>query len=446
MSASIAPGLRHADPEELERFRDEIRDALGHLYDTAHLECHPLAARLLEPDVPRGLTRAQVLRGLLKETIEELRPQQGNPTAAPEWRSYLALYHRYVKGGSFADIEEELGLSRRQVQRELRQGIDALTAILWQRRLVSPVEADIVDETTEGSETQLVERELDRWPMERQPYSLQVLLDDTLWVLRPLLAERQVKLTVQIPPDVEQVFVDPTLIRQALVKVLRSLVQETAGDEIGIMASEADRSVDLILDIGEDSIDEDTDDWATAKLLIGRQGGHLHQTRDRERRDEQTHDPASSTRHPPAQDGSTGVILTLPLASRARVLVVDDVEAALKLYQRYLEPHNYDVVGATHGGEVLSLAHDLQPDAIILDVMMPGVDGWQVLRDLKSTAKVAKIPVIVCSVLDEPDLALSLGATAFVKKPVDRLRLLAILDQARGTPTGVPAANQSARS
>ena len=72
------------------------------------------------------MTRAQRLRGLLNEAIESLRPQQGSPSDAPEWRSYLALRYRYVQGMSMAETENKLGISLRQLHRELHKGLDAL--------------------------------------------------------------------------------------------------------------------------------------------------------------------------------------------------------------------------------------------------------------------------------------------------------------------------------
>ena len=81
---------------------------------------------------------------------------------------------------------------------------------------------------------------------------------------------------------------------------------------------------------------------------------------------------------------------------------------------------------------------EARPDLITLDVMMPSMDGWQVLRDLAQNPATQHIPVIVCSVLKEPELAFSLGARAYLKKPVDRLELLATLARLR------PAAGPSA--
>ena len=69
----------------------------------------------------------------------------------------------------------------------------------------------------------------------------------------------------------------------------------------------------------------------------------------------------------------------------------------------------------------------MQPDLILLDVMMPGVDGWVVLQRLKSHPATANIPVVMCTIVDEPKRGFALGATDFLTKPVDRSRLASVL-------------------
>jgi CheY-like chemotaxis protein len=85
------------------------------------------------------------------------------------------------------------------------------------------------------------------------------------------------------------------------------------------------------------------------------------------------------------------------------------------------------VVGATAGAEVLKLARELAPVAVALDVMMPTQDGWEVLQSLKNDPTTRNIPVIICSVLDDPELAYSLGAAAYLHKPVTQADLLSAL-------------------
>lgn len=138
------------DPE----FRKQVKEALDNLYNTAYLETHPLLSRFSTREADSRLTRAQRLRGLLKETIEALRPQEGSPTTSPEWRSYLALRYRYVQGMSPGEIELELGISLRQLQRELHQGLDAVAALLWEKQTQPPAAPTAAQE---------LQSELDQW-------------------------------------------------------------------------------------------------------------------------------------------------------------------------------------------------------------------------------------------------------------------------------------------
>jgi CheY-like chemotaxis protein len=93
------------------------------------------------------------------------------------------------------------------------------------------------------------------------------------------------------------------------------------------------------------------------------------------------------------------------------------------------------VVGAKDGAPALRLAAELQPRLITIDVMMPNLDGWEVLQRLKTTPETAHIPVVVCSVLHEPELALAMGASDYLTKPVQQADLLAVLERHLGRPT-----------
>jgi signal transduction histidine kinase/DNA-binding response OmpR family regulator len=112
---------------------------------------------------------------------------------------------------------------------------------------------------------------------------------------------------------------------------------------------------------------------------------------------------------------------------RRSVLVIDDDPNALDLLARTLQAADFRVVSATDGEMALELARNLQPSAITLDVLMPGMDGWSVLEALKGDPLTRDIPVIMVTMTDERDLGLSLGATEFLTKPIDRGRLVDLL-------------------
>jgi len=112
---------------------------------------------------------------------------------------------------------------------------------------------------------------------------------------------------------------------------------------------------------------------------------------------------------------------------RGTVLVVDDDPAAGDLLERTLSKEGFRVVRASGGEQGLHLARELRPDVITLDVMMPGMDGWAVLRALKQNADLASIPVIMITMSDDRSTAHALGAADYLKKPIDRDRLRSVL-------------------
>jgi CheY-like chemotaxis protein len=113
------------------------------------------------------------------------------------------------------------------------------------------------------------------------------------------------------------------------------------------------------------------------------------------------------------------------------VLVIDDEPTVRDLMQRFLVKEGFRVALATGGEEGVRLAMELRPDAITLDVMMPGMDGWAVLSALKAAPDLADIPVIMLTIVDDKNLGYALGASDYLTKPLDRERLLSVLNKYR---------------
>jgi PAS domain S-box-containing protein len=115
------------------------------------------------------------------------------------------------------------------------------------------------------------------------------------------------------------------------------------------------------------------------------------------------------------------------LGDQDRILVIDDDPEACEIISRFLRKDGFNVVTADSGERGLQLAHQLNPAAITLDVMMPEMDGWSVLRALKADPKLRKIPVIMLSMIDDRTRGYSLGAVDYLTKPVDKTQLLETL-------------------
>jgi PAS domain S-box-containing protein len=120
------------------------------------------------------------------------------------------------------------------------------------------------------------------------------------------------------------------------------------------------------------------------------------------------------------------------------VLVVDDDPAAIELLGRFLSKEGFTVESAVGGEAGLRRAAELLPDAIILDVIMPDMDGWSVLTALKADAALADIPVVMLTIVDDKNMGFALGAADYVTKPIDRERLTAILKKYRRDSSSSP--------
>lgn len=121
------------------------------------------------------------------------------------------------------------------------------------------------------------------------------------------------------------------------------------------------------------------------------------------------------------------------------VLVVDDDPISRDLIQRALARQGLHTEVAGGGEQALRLAKQLRPDAITLDVIMPGMDGWAVLSALKADPDLAEIPVILLSFVGNKSLGFALGASDYLTKPVDGKRLAALLNKYRRDQDGVAA-------
>jgi CheY-like chemotaxis protein len=117
--------------------------------------------------------------------------------------------------------------------------------------------------------------------------------------------------------------------------------------------------------------------------------------------------------------------------SGGTVLVIDDDATARELISTYLAGEGFAVETAANGVDGLKKARRLAPTAIILDILLPDIDGWTVLAALKGERDLAGIPVVIVTIVDEQRRGIALGAAGYLTKPIDRERLVEILSRLR---------------
>ena len=430
-----------------EEFDQQVRNAMEMVYDSVSLEGHPLA-RLLAGAIADRQQQAEVLRSRLIRAIEGLKPPQRAARYEGEWRRYRHMRLRYLEGLSPTEIADELAISTRQARRDHQEALDQLCALLWndyRRQLQSeqPGPADAEGELGPAdpqSRQTTLEAELNHLGSlpPAGPTDIRPVVHGVRALVSPLAESRGIALRVSLPADLPPAAINEFALRQALIALFDFALQYPDAGRIELQATEGKEGIELDLDLATRA-GEEIDLPSLAQLppgstlmvcrsLIEMQGGSFEVAR--------------------LAPSGLRFLLQLPGAQATTVLIVDDNPDSVRLFRRYLSSTSYRVLQAGNAETALRLARKSRPQVITLDVMMPFQDGWEILRELKRHRETKDIPVIVCSVLQEGALALSLGAVEFLAKPVRPSALLACLQRWAPAPparSALPAGNASSR-
>ena len=409
-----------------EEFVRDLHRALRDLYDAAGLSQSSLLALLGlgEPGDP-----ASYLRGILVDAIESLKPGADVPPQARDWRTYRILFHRFVEQFTQRQVAASLALSVRQLRREEARATQVLADHLRARYASSKASLHEGGRpgyrsgpTSKGSETLSREKEL-AWVRNSFPRGVAdvgKLLQSILATVDPLVQSCDVEVHCALPEGLPRLAVQPDSVSQALLNVLTAGIRSVPGGSVHLTAQvDASEMSIYILPKGKDGVcaaprEDVLESLAMARKLVGLSGGALEMLAK-----EEAQGPF------PAQ-------FVLPVAEVESVLVIDDNVDTLQLFRRYLADTRYSFIGGRDAEQALALATTVAPSCIVLDIMLPGVDGWQVLGRLREHPKTRGVPIIVCSILPQEQLALALGAAAFLHKPVSRDGFLSAIDRQTG--------------
>lgn len=397
------------------------RDALEKLYQESLLQIHPLAGLLL-PEVPVA-GRGAALKQMLLQVMQQLRPSHTTAYDSPAWRRYRSLFQLYLEGKSFEEIAREQGISDRQARRDQHQAIEELGDFLWARycqidpgaaRLVAPEE--LAADRSSGDDDASLEVELRRIGAvpPGEPIDVGDTLRGVMAVVQKLADRLGLRIDVAVADALPTVVANQTALRQALLSALSCVLESTPGASVGVSVAAVADGVDLCIRAPGWRTTSSLDPDASARLALSQrllelQGGRLELHLD---------------------DGQSACVrLTLPSSQAPTVLIVDDNPDVLRLFQRYLQSTSCRLIQATTAEQALQLVREVPPRLITLDLMMPLRDGWDLLQVLRRGRATQDTPIVVCSVVHERTLALTMGATYFLPKPVSRASLLEVLEQ-----------------
>jgi CheY-like chemotaxis protein len=396
-------------PKEL--FASYVKSVLANLYDPCLLQTHPLVSLLVPQHIPTE-TNSQCLRQIVLEAIETLRPAGKVPFGRPEWLGYRILWLRYVDCLSQPEVCQELGLGRTAFYDAHRQALDAVVSVLWNRYRDGSVSTAPREESAPSHTTSsLAQEEAVRVASTslRQAVNLTTVLDGARQVILPLAQRRGVDLAIKAPTLLPDTFGDLAILRQIILNIMTELVSLTTSQALRLTVSVTDDNTVWQLcgwselDVPQLSL-EQLPGIAVSRELLRVYGGHFWVET--------------------SASGMPTLGFALPVAKPKTILIIDDSDDALTLYQRYLQSEEYALRVACNGEQVQRLLAETRPDLVLLDVLMPQQDGWDILQRLKTMPEMAHIPVVICSVLSQPQLALALGAAQVLQKPIDQATLL----------------------
>jgi CheY-like chemotaxis protein len=406
-------GLK-ADVNTIEQFEEILRDTLTHLYDPAYQPSDSLWFSMgIRPE--EGV---EAIQYTIIQAIENLKPTSDIPSNARSKRFYELLSYRYVQQLTQEETAERLGLTTRHLRREQQQAIHVLARHLWQQGSdITPSQS-----TDDQNETQTLEtKEPTTWRAQvRQELAslrqnapglvadVETAVQGIMKLGQAITSQHGIHLEVEpVSPNLT-VAMHPTALRQILITAIEKLVQDISPEKITLGASRRGENVHFTVTGVPVNADHYPPNSDLIQEILAAQDGSIEAF---------------------LEDDRTGFRIELPRASKITVMVIDDNADLVHFYRRYITGTRYQIVHVSEGHRALETLTETNPDVIVLDVMLPDIDGWELLTDLREQPTIQEIPIIVCSVVRREELALALGASLFISKPVRRQHLIQALEQ-----------------
>ena len=390
-----------------------LRHALNRLYDSVELRRNPLVDALQLRDSPNP---PEALRTLLESEIQLLSEGPNAPASSKNHRYYQVLFYRYIQRFTQREVAAQLGIGTRHLRREQDAAIEYLAD--WLRHRYGLADGNLIHAGTISDSEVLssygdIDSEIEHLidTTDQRSCELEAALDECIALVEPLAAQRRVQVQAQLD-GVYAVAVARAVLKQAILNLLVMAIRALDGGVVWVRASAACGQVHLTL------TPQPSPHRAMPPIAWDQHTLSITQRMACAFRGKVEGLDA---------DGAATLALTLPVAERIRVLAVEDNQDTLDLWQRYLRDSPFHLIPLRNPHDVFTEIERHQPELIVLDIMLPEVDGWELLGRLRGHRLGKTLPIIVCSVLPQRDLALSLGANGFLPKPATREQFLGVL-------------------
>jgi CheY-like chemotaxis protein len=392
-----------------ECFIKELRNALNHLYDPDYLRNCAMAELL---SVSNRFDTPSVLQGILTRTIEAMKPDPRTTNKSHTQGIYDVLLFRYVQQFQQNEIAHQLGISIRQLRRQQNLAIYELACKLREQYHLEKIPARSASVPL-SPESPSVNGELN-WlikPTVQVSTDLSPALVEIQELIQPLANQKKIRLNFPKKTN-GLVLAHPVAFQQILLNLLTVVIHHSTGKVVTLktFSTPEQQIIEVFGKSMQQELSSEEQDW----ISVIRQLADLCHCR----------------------------IDILPACSQFRVradfdavrqlnvLVVDDNPELIMMMQRFTAETRYRILGVSDPQMAITQALQAKPDLVVLDIMMPQVDGLHLLSHFKHHPALGKLPMIVCSVLPQKFLAISLGASVFIQKPIQREPFMDALNQA----------------
>jgi CheY-like chemotaxis protein len=402
------------------QFEQEFQEALRHLYDP---DCEPGEAlcAAIGCDFGDGMP---AVRSAILHAIASLEPLPGTSPTAFTKRVYNLLHHRFVLGFTQEETAYRLNISRRTVNRLQHKAVHTLAGALWRRcQTTQRIPTDLPQgDDTWPPEENVLDTQISDWhsQMQRELDSLQAkapsawcdvgdAIRSVMEFVEPLASELGVRVEARsVQPGLVAV-IHPVLLHQVLLSALRRFVPHVSDGQVTIYARLEDGNTRITL-TGAIAVNGALNEWNFVQGIPISKDISIEV----------------------CVDGPQAFIwIGVPSMEKVTVLLVDDNEDMARFCRDCTIGTRYHIVHVAQGSGLFEAVEITVPDIIVLDVMLPDIDGWRLLMRLHEDPATRSIPVVICSVVQEENLALSLGAAGYLPKPMRPREFIQALDRVR---------------
>lgn len=409
---------------EFTQFEQEIHDALGFLFDPTY-EPSDLLRSAFDSEAGR---HTETIQSALIQEIKDLQPAPEVPPNARALRIYQLLSYRYLQQLSQEQTAELLDITPRHLRREQKAAVHVLAQRLWKQ--IQPLSGTRPEDTADNEPVDRVESvnasQSANWKSQVQEELASLYksvsgtvadvtagVEGAIGVAQTLAAGHSVQLEIEsLEPDL-MVTMHPSALRQVLVDAVDELVQRMTTQKISLQVRRSHDRVQFAF-IAKPAPAQDVPEFTLVKGILKAHSGSVQIQRT---------------------DTALTLKIAIPSPDTATVVVIDDNADLVHFYRRYTERTRYQIVHLDEGPNLLGRIRQADPDVIVLDIMLPDTDGWELLTHLHEYPDTRSIPVIVCSVIRHEELALALGAALYLSKPVHRSEFVRALEQVLGRYT-----------